>query len=363
MQNTPSIHLRSPTTPGIVRFAGAVAAILLCGSSLASAVPYSVSHDFRLQPGGTLVPQVFHHFQTFGQVRENGAVVDTQTSPPPASPVPLAAASLISDTANGVATASFANVNSQAVLIAPPAAGQAVQGTVSAFGNTVAVLGPGVNSASTRAFSASQVEARGGRQLGRGQIQWKPVFSSTAAGGPGLFVDPIFFEVFEFSTGNLLAEGELLSIVGDVSGAGSQISWDNNGLVTINALNANFKIDISSSFTTQQGTLLLKIDGGVVTQADDSGMFDGLLPAIGSPGNFSFAASGPGGILLDYDTGFFSETDDGMVQIDVNFANSGEANDAIGEIPEPDTLAMFGATLVGLGVLARRHGRKGTIGA
>ena len=128
--------------------------------------------------------------------------------------------------------------------------------------------------------------------------------------------------------------------------------------MTVNALTVNFAIDISSSFTTQQGTLLFKIDGGIVTQADDSGMFDGLLPAIGSPGNFSFAASGAGGIVLDYDTGFFSETDDGMVQIGINFANSGEANDAVSDIsiPEPGTVTLLGTALLGVGVLRRRFG-------
>jgi hypothetical protein len=193
--------------------------------------------------------------------------------------------------------------------------------------------------------------------MGRGQIQWKPVFSSIAAGGPGLFVDPIFFEVVDLASGAVLSSGDLLSIVGDVSGPGSQISWDDTGLVSVNAANAHFSIDIPGTFTTQQGALALQITGGLVTQASDSGLFDGLLPAIGSPGNFSFLAAGPGGLLLDYDTGFFAAADDGAVGINLNFANSGEANDAAA-VAEPSSLAGLGAGLLALAGLTwwRRRG-------
>jgi hypothetical protein len=336
---------------------------LLTGvSSVALAVTYNVTHNFRLQPAGTVVPLVFHHFNIFTQVRENGAIVDTETSPPPPSPVPLVANSLITDTAMGT-TGSFATGNSQATLAAPPAAGQAVQGTISAFGETVAQLGPGVSSASTRAASSSQVEARGGRPMGRGQIQWTPVFSSVAAGGPGLFVDPIFFEVVDLATGSVLSSGDLLSIVGDVDGAGSQIVWDNTGLVSVSATEASMTIDIPGTFTTQQGALVLQVAGGIVTQSDDSGMFDGLLPPVGSPGNFSFQAAGAGGILLDYDTGFFAPTDDGMTGINIHFDNAGEANDAVSDtgIPEPISLAGFGAGLLALAAVTwrRRRGKQG----
>jgi hypothetical protein len=328
---------------------GMLIALLASTSSVAMAVPYNVTHQFRLQPGGTVVPLLFHHFTVFAQVIEDG-VVTAGVPAPPTSPRPVTVVNPppVTTTAIGPRTGSKAEASSDVDLDALPAAGEAVSGNVRAFGEATAKLGGGVHDVKTRAFSSSQLEARGGRQMGRGQIQWKPVFSSVAAGGPGLFVDPIVFEVIDLSSGTVLSSGDLMSIAGSVNGPGSQIVWDDSGLVSVNATDASFDIDIPGTFTTQQGALALQIANGLVTVSNDSGMFDGLLPAVGSPGNFSFFATGAGGLVLDYDTGFFAATDDGTTQVALNFLNSGEANDAVQDVPEPSALAVMGAALLGL---------------
>lgn len=118
--------------------------------------------------------------------------------------------------------------------------------------------------------------------------------------------DPIDFQVFDTDTGEILLEDRLLNIEASIFADpdfayNNFMSWNTNvKSFNVNAFNANFSIEMSSPFTIQQGILFLEIRGGLVTRSDDTGIFDGLLPAVGSPGVFSMPLDG---ITLDYDLG------------------------------------------------------------
>ncbi|MFM8325516.1 MAG: PEP-CTERM sorting domain-containing protein, partial [Pirellulaceae bacterium] len=107
------------------------------------------------------------------------------------------------------------------------------------------------------------------------------------------------------------------------------------------------RADVKQGFT-QQGTVQLAIQGGVVTTSVDTGMFDGLFPAVGSSGNFNILLPY---FTLNYDFGNFNGHD---LDIVAKFSGSGAA---LAGVPEPGTILVVSSGMLGM-MLRRRRAKK-----
>ena len=81
---------------------------------------------------------------------------------------------------------------------------------------------------------------------------------------------------------------------------GGSFSWSGD-MFDLNATYFDFTLQMNSAFTTEQGTIDFHVRNSLVTTSSASGMFAGLLPGVGSSGNFSvpFAKD----LTLNYDLG------------------------------------------------------------
>jgi hypothetical protein len=353
---------------------------------------YNVSHGFRLAPGGNIVPTVTANFFEHAWVRD--PILRSDVNPPaqpagfdnggfeqgdsfgriwnysrngknngqvqkgnfaiPAAGIALPGAVRTAFVPPAPPAPNWAVANSRFV-VNPFLAGGPITGGIKADGEAHAFFDTvkrAPNPSEAYAFSYAQITARGGRQLRNGQIQWRPqistapVFGSSFARG----YDPIDFTILDLVTGDSV-ESVLLDISYDIRGLGS-LEWDSTtGYFSIDAKNAEFHIDITSPFTLQQGILDLEIVDGLITVANDTGIFDGVLPSVGTPGAFLTTL---GDITLDYDFGEFGGHD---LDIAANFGGGGSAH--VVAIPEPSSFSIFtaGIALV-LGYRKRRCPRR-----
>jgi hypothetical protein len=121
------------------------------------------------------------------------------------------------------------------------------------------------------------------------------------AGGETNGIDPIAFQVTDLING-AITTGTLFDVTSHLQGGGSW-SWG-SGAFTLNASNFDFSISLDSPFTVQQGTGVLQVRNGIITTSNGTGMFAGIFPAVGSPGNFSVPFSNA--LSLDYNLGNFN---------------------------------------------------------
>lgn len=384
-----------------------VGSVLLClsitmlspqayGAIIVDRKPYQVTHFFKLTPGGggNVVPTVTARFfdhawvldpglrfavnpagqpagfanggfelvdrrgrvNNFSRNGANNGQVNTGSTAVPAAGIPPPGAVR---TANVAPPTNSAQANSR-FAVSPFGAGGAITGAIQADGFAEARFDDVARApqpSEAYAFSYAQLSARGGRQLRNGQIQWRPQVSTPPVVGGAIAGpfnqrrgrDPIVFTILDLVTGDLIEE-VLLDISYDILGLGS-FDWDSTtGSFSIDAATAEFHIDISSPFTDQQGTLDLEIANSVITVANDTGIFDGVLPSAGSPGTFSTTL---GDILLDYDFGDFGGHD-----LDITASFSGGGSAYAGIIPEPTSFAIWsliGLSFVGFGWYRRRQ--------
>ena len=135
--------------------------------------------------------------------------------------------------------------------------------------------------------SSAAVLLEGGTSAAHGSEGWTEDMGMEGDGGGvsegETAQDPIDFQVTNLVTG-AITTGTLFSVSSDLQ-RGSW-SWSNNTFV-LNASDFDFSIRIDSPFTVQQGTADLQVRNGVITTSDGTGMFAGIFPGVGSPGNFS----------------------------------------------------------------------------
>jgi hypothetical protein len=353
---------------------------------------YRITHLFSLKPGGNVVPNVtaeffahawvldpglrssvnpagqpagfdnggFENVDRMGRVTNhdrananNKRAVNTGSFAVPAAGIPFPPGAV--RTANVAPPINSAQANSRFGVNAF-AAGTAITGAIQADGFAEArydTVAKAPKPSEAYAFSYAKLSAQGGRQLANGKILWRPQISTPPVGGGAIAGkynqrrgrDPIDFTILDLVTGDLLEE-VLLDISYDVLGLGT-LEWDSTtGSFAIDAQNAEFHIDMSSPYTAQQGMLDLVIANGLVTVANDSGLFDGVLPSVGSLGTFMTTL---GDITLDYDFGDFNGHD---LDVTANFSGGGSARAAV---PEPGLLLLLGP---GLGLLLAHRRRQ-----
>jgi len=171
-----------------------------------------------------------------------------------------------------------------------------IQGYIKSNGNVHAVT------ARAYAFSSSAVSVRGGIDMGNGQILWSPVIVDVVGDGRGAvgYTDPIDFVATNLDTGDVI-EATLLTYSLDSIGDG-MVSWD-LGVFETDRQDLEFVMTIPGAYVLpgESGEMHLKIEHGMVTVSDDTGVFDGMLPAVGSAVPLVFPL--PNDIVLNYDLG------------------------------------------------------------
>ena len=190
------------------------------------------------------------------------------------------------------------------------------------------------------AGSYAGVTARQRIRLPFGLVIWGPRFALDFVSGGGCAIrkDPIKFTVTDPDTGSILSSGQFLDITS--TGDGS-VNWGENSL-DFAISDGTFSIDLNSPFIpdNQRGTLSLKVQGGIITDSQDSGIFDGYLPAIGSSGTFSVSGSNfKPDLTFDYNLGDFGK------DVDLEITADG------GAIPVPESSTMNPLSLGVLGLI------------
>ncbi|MCE5341476.1 MAG: PEP-CTERM sorting domain-containing protein [Planctomycetaceae bacterium] len=321
---------------------------------------YDIQHNFILRPGGSIVPKViWYEFEhTWAVDNASPAPYDFDVNPL-AQPANFArfgtdrgkrngdvinsgGAKVNKDTFNvpqggGVGSGSITSNDpgstgraNSSVTVNPFVAGGNVTGNVHVWGDATA-NGTG-SERGAYGFSYSGVTAQGGRALKNGRIAWNPVFRaavSGSAGGATWGTDPINITVHDLVTDETLIE-TLLFIECELNGMNDEIDWS-NGMLSLDATDAVFHIDISSQYTVQRGYLDLAVENGVITTSSDGGIFDGILPSIGGSGTFDVALSSE--MILDYDMGEFDGHD---LDVTLDWCGTGAAI-----VPEPATIMML----------------------
>ncbi len=123
-------------------------------------------------------------------------------------------------------------------------------------------------------------------------MQWNPVITEIVGGGVGALgtiTDPIHIVANNLDTG-VSVEASLLAFEMIADSVGT-LSWD-AGVFQTDHQELDFIMDIPSSHVApgESGSIHLRIEQGMVTISDDTGIFDGMLPpaGVGVPLAFPF---------------------------------------------------------------------------
>jgi len=295
---------------------------------------YSITHGFSFSVGGNTTPLVR------GFDGGSAFAFSPYVSPPAAFSsyvnlsYPLGPPWTRSDSVSvsrGLASAtasSYTQINSLGV------------GTVSGFINASGTASALERGETACANSYAGVTARQRIRLPWGTLIWGPRFALDFVSGGGCAIrkDPIKFTVTDPDTGSILSSGQFLDITS--TGDGS-VNWGENSL-DFAISDGTFSIDLNSPFIpdNQRGTLLLKVQGGIITDSQDTGIFDGYLPQIGSSGTFSVSGSDfKPDLTFDYDLGDFGK------EVDLELTADG------GAIPVPESSTMNPLSLGVLGLI------------
>lgn len=347
---------RPLSRPGIV-----AALLLFVLLSNSRAADYWVKHDFKLKPGGNQIPVVRGKYYCHAWTTETRPDCSDSAVNPDAAAQPLGWGPFGTDSQHGTqgpvrnsgnggggvnsqtaqipidatgaggffdiewATASdcdaYADANSMWSVNQVVAGGE-VTGTITAWGVATAAGAPHRRS-TAYAFSMTSIEAQGST-LKKGKLKWHSVVRDTVRGSRRSQKDPIDYIVTDLVTGARV-QGTLLSISMDMLPAslGGGINWDSNQVV-ISATDMNLRIEIPGQLTSLTGRVDLQIRGGIVEVANASGIYAGILPAVGSAVPVAFNMIND--IEFDYDlTSLTPAGNDTDVVIDMY--GSGEAVD------------------------------------
>jgi hypothetical protein len=292
---------------------------------------YAVSHAFTFTPDGGVTSPVTYMYSVSAL---------SATGTPQATSGSLAigfGGGTASKTAQSTDSSGQATANSNATVNSFSSGGP-VAGNLDSDG-LIAVI----NQAICCALSTSAIIIDGDSNFHHGSADYAPEMSMRGYGGPepgDKAEDPIAFKATDLKTG-AITQGQLFEVLADLNGA-STWSWNATGF-NVNATNFDFSININSAFTTQQGTATLAIRNGVITTSTGTGMFSGLFPSVGTPGNFSTSFSNS--FHLNYDLGTFGGD---PTAIEFTFGNSGSSC----QTPELSTFELITATLA-LGLFYR----------
>lgn len=180
-----------------------------------------------------------------------------------------------------------------------------ITGLIHSYGYAWPNASQGNPFAASYAFSTSAVSVRSGYQLASGAIQWIPGFLIDSVGGSasaqafGRVYDPILLTATNTSNGDVFEYG-LLDVQIEHAGTG-RAEWSGNSLA-VDLPEFEMRIGIPDAVIdpTQAGDLYVRVESGVVTQSQGSGIFAGSAPALGL--SVPFVIDTPD-LRLDYDLG------------------------------------------------------------
>lgn len=341
---------------------------LTLSTSLSASAPgqtleryFDVKHDFELTPGGSILPDVKGLYYLHTYARESNPNCRTFSVDPPVQPPTFADYGgntlLAPGIFNGNGTSAWANVNeisipangfansyqitsqgscashgeaNAEISVDPYAAGLPVTGTIRSYGYARSGLGSSTFG-EAYGFGMSSIEVRGGRALKDGTISWLPTIqdavADSARAGRDVQTDPILFTVEDLVTQEVV-EGTLLWIrlEMEVLDWWGSFVWLGDVVEVAPGTEVVFEIDITSPLISPNGYLRLETGGGMVTFADDSGIYDGVLPSVGTPLPLNFALTS--NIDFAYDLGDFNGHD---LDVKLTLGGSGEGVSEIGD--------------------------------
>ena len=169
---------------------------------------------------------------------------------------------------------------------------------------------------------------------GQGRMRWKGDWIIDVIKDSGRETDPVIFTVTNLDTGEIVTT-ELFSFEVDLDAPGTA-SWQ-NGIVQLDGIEGSLSVRMDSPFITSgTGNLLAEFSNGIITSSNDSGIFDGLLPSVGSPANFSFNLGGADG-FVDIDFDFGSENTNGY-EFNTEFIAEAQVLERGETTPEPSAI-------------------------
>jgi hypothetical protein len=214
------------------------------------------------------------------------------------------------------------------------------------------------------AFSYGDISAKVSKALNQGiplsgqvvvnsKLKYRNVQTPFLAGLRQEVHDPLNFIVTDID-GDILLAQTLYTFTADVENGG-ELTWDNDLLrfdADSSGENARFTIDVTP-FSGSPSSLLLEVRNGLVVGANKSGsLFNSLpLPSPGSSGAFEFAL--PNAFTFDYDLGSFGDQ-----EINAIVEWSGAGSISIEVVPEPSSLALLIAGILGLALYGWRRRRQ-----
>lgn len=341
--------------PGSVRMLALLSLLGATIHSWAQPTPADVVHDISWTPkgaqAGNILPSVnIVHFEHAWGVERGPDDKDSKTNPlaQPGYFKPYGKDNL-SSSSGKIRQFGGGKVNMDSSPVGPggtPAGGTSFSAEVllnsgtHALGRTTAIIAPyGVGGPVTGsitfhtevtlgtaefndgyAFAGGEITIRARHSDKKGRIRlgrtWHLGRGANAAWGRGKTraVDPIVWRIEEVGSGAVY-EGNFASIESTTENG---IIDAMPGGIIVDATNGRLVVRVGSPHMSVAGSLKLKVDNGVVTQSDDSGMFNGVLPPVGHTGPFFISMPA---IEFDYDLNGVSNA---LTEADVTLEMGGD---------------------------------------
>jgi hypothetical protein len=293
-------------------------------------------------------PYGFDWQDVWGRVWNSGRVlVNVNTTPYVGPPWPFERQTTVTANSGSASATASSSVSIEQFIPGGP-----FTGSIRSWGAASAPTGE-TNGA--YAYASSNVALLGQTADWRtGTILWSPSLSYQPTGSTGTGTvrsgcpregprDPVIARVLD-ADGGVLLEELFFDMAFNVErwDLPAEVSWSDDTLIYSNIIDGRLWITSDNAYVdpSNHGTAWLVITNSLITESEDTGIFDELLPLVGSPGTFSIPF--PSEIVLNYELPNLGS----FVQFDMGH----------GLTPEPATLSLL--ALGGLGALLRRRKSK-----
>ena len=271
-------------------------ACVIVGSLQSQAKAYRVRHDYTIQLNQNGVIRGAWKYKVDTRAKSRGAPWDRDRDTGVVQPIFAPFAQMESENSSSGNTAT-AVANSQ-ITFNPAGGFHQVDGDANIANN----------GQFARSYAKSIAAFNVGVRRPNGRIRWSPRWQvDRISRSKTVARDPVDLTLTDLDTG-LTRTARVFDVQTDMSGKGSS-SWE-NGRLRLEGFDGSFSLNMESPFLTSPGgRMSMAFDAlGVVTHSEDTGIFDGLLPAVGQAAVLDMQIGNANGeIDLDFD---FSQTGD-----------------------------------------------------